>query len=759
MSDVFLSYASESWGRASELALALEARGWSVWWDRHIPVGSSFAGVIEKELAHARCVVVAWTRDACTSDWVRDEAEAARRRGVLIPVLLDPVEPPIGFRSIQAASLAGWKGDPAAAELGPLVQSIAQVLGSPPLPPPPPRRAEKPHADSRAQRNRDHMLAQVQRFWIEGVLERSIHDVAKIGLEIKMKPDAVENPWDSIFQQPDRLPEPVAPGTPPGNAFDSAGGALLVLGAPGAGKTTFLLELARDLIGRATRDPSYPIPAVFNLSSWATRRQPLDEWLIREMRDRYNVPEKIGKAWLAKDALLPLLDGLDEVAADHRDACVDALNDFHRRFPLTQLAVCSRTEEYNALASRLCFPAAIMLQPLTRAQIGEYLERGGEALAGVRRALSDDETVWELLDTPLMLSIVALTYANRPAGELESHGSPEERRDALFCAYVQAMFERRSKSARYRREKMVHWLSCLGALMARSGQSLFYIESLQPNALARRVLRSMVPALAAVLVGIAVGLPLALMSASGGTISGISVFGFAWILSLGVRPIKPVELLGWKWAGMGRGLLESLLASFGVFFLLSPLGSMILDWFDRGVLGWPSFHFGASLFLAVTFGLLGGVPRGVFCAVQVGELRERRVPNEGIRRSVWNALMSGALVALVASVFVTWAIGDYNRLLSTLRHSTIQSGTRIAVALGLSSSIAAGMLYGGFAALEHGILRLLLWKTGAAPLNYPAFLNHATDRILLHRTGGGYVFVHRLLLEHFARRANGSPVG
>ena len=36
------------------------------------------------------------------------------------------------------------------------------------------------------------------------------------------------------------------------------------------------------------------------------------------------------------------------------------------------------------------------------------------------------------------------------------------------------------------------------------------------------------------------------------------------------------------------------------------------------------------------------------------------------------------------------------------------------------------------------------------PWNYPRFLDYATERILLRKVGGGYIFVHRLLLEYFA---------
>jgi hypothetical protein len=57
---------------------------------------------------------------------------------------------------------------------------------------------------------------------------------------------------------------------------------------------------------------------------------------------------------------------------------------------------------------------------------------------------------------------------------------------------------------------------------------------------------------------------------------------------------------------------------------------------------------------------------------------------------------------------------------------------------------------GGLAAWRHGILRLLLRRAGVAPRHYVRFLDEAASCILLQKVGGGYSFVHRLLLDYFA---------
>ena len=128
MADIFISYASEDRARAEKLAQALGARGWSIWWDREIPLGRSFDEVIEKALAEARCVIVLWSRFSIVSEWVRNEASEARRRGILIPVFIEAVEAPLAFRLLNGADLRDWHGDSDHAEFLRLVERVGEFL-------------------------------------------------------------------------------------------------------------------------------------------------------------------------------------------------------------------------------------------------------------------------------------------------------------------------------------------------------------------------------------------------------------------------------------------------------------------------------------------------------------------------------------------------------------------------------------------------------------------------------------------------------
>ena len=133
MSDIFISYASEDRPRAQMLAEGLERYGWSTFWDRTIPIGKTWRETIGKELNDARCVIVLWSKTSIQSGWVQEEADDAKRRGVLVPILIENVQPPIGFRSIQAAHLENWDGTEPPQGFRRLIADIAALIGPPPL--------------------------------------------------------------------------------------------------------------------------------------------------------------------------------------------------------------------------------------------------------------------------------------------------------------------------------------------------------------------------------------------------------------------------------------------------------------------------------------------------------------------------------------------------------------------------------------------------------------------------------------------------
>src|ERR1700759_4331903 len=134
MSDVFISYKAEDRVRVVPLVAAIQADGLAVWWDAQIGGGEHWRQAIERELDQARCVLVAWSNGSIGPEgwFVRDEASRAQRRGVYLPILLDLVDPPLGFGEMQALSLVGWNGSRSDKRYIAILASVRAVIGSAP---------------------------------------------------------------------------------------------------------------------------------------------------------------------------------------------------------------------------------------------------------------------------------------------------------------------------------------------------------------------------------------------------------------------------------------------------------------------------------------------------------------------------------------------------------------------------------------------------------------------------------------------------
>jgi len=126
MADVFVSYARSDKARVAPLVAAIEAKGWSVWWDPEITPGQEFDDQIDAEIDAAKAVVVVWTPTSVASRWVRGEAREAAERGILVPVRFEQARLPMDVRAIHTTDLDGWNEDSASAP----AQECLRALGA-----------------------------------------------------------------------------------------------------------------------------------------------------------------------------------------------------------------------------------------------------------------------------------------------------------------------------------------------------------------------------------------------------------------------------------------------------------------------------------------------------------------------------------------------------------------------------------------------------------------------------------------------------
>lgn len=370
-----------------------------------------------------------------------------------------------------------------------------------------------PVAPSPAQRNRRRMLQRVRAMWIDGVLEPSLYGSSLITPELGEKQDAVATPWPSTQYQPKKKTAKPARTLSITEAYDEAGGDLLILGEAGSGKTTLLLQLACHLLLRAEHNDSFPLPVIFLLSSWTATQLPIEQWLIEELNDKYQVPRLLAKQWLHCEMLLPLLDGLDEVSPKVRSSCILAINTYKQQHGFNPLVVCSRLTEYLLFPPRILLQRAIVVQPLTLQQVDTYFKHAGANFSAISQLLREDLRLYGLITTPLMLNIITFAYQNKSSADLLMMHSSTQRYQSILETYVEQMLHRYPVESADSPQQLINQLTSLAKNMQQQGNTFFYIEHLQPNWIPKSSWREVYRWLAVLLPGIVIGaLPGLLMS-------------------------------------------------------------------------------------------------------------------------------------------------------------------------------------------------------------------------------------------------------
>ncbi len=514
------------------------------------------------------------------------------------------------------------------------------------------RKALMPHALSG--QDRVHMLRRL-RLRYEQMLSQSLQGAVQMELGLVSSPAAVQNAASLALHLPNQPEQPLPPHTSIREAYELAQQELLILGEPGTGKSTLLLELAHHLVEQAEQDTEQPLPVLLPLSSWATAHPPLQEWLSEQVARLYDVPRSLSQQWIQAELLLPLLDGLDEMEVSKRPDCIAAINTYHHSH-LQPLVVCSRTNEYETAATRerLVLHTAVVVQPLSPQQVDTHLANIGRAASSLRTALRKNEVLRELATTPLMLHILILTYHDTLVRELSQ--KEVQLREQIWDDYVQRMVKRKGDAERYPLNHTIAWLSWLARQLRQHSQTIFNLEQLQPDWLpkGRRVIYRWS-------VGLVVGL----------------LFGLVWGLVVGLGYGLIYELVNGLLFGLGRGLVVGL--GFGLGSGLgmkiepaeAPTGSWkslrskllvglvvgLVVWLGLGLVNGLLYGLGSGMLGGLLYGLLYGLLGWLGSGLSRKQLTERLMlsPNEGIRRS----LKYGLLVEASELRHKVWCVGHH----------------------------------------------------------------------------------------------------
>ena len=648
------------------------------------------------------------------------------------------------------------------------------------------------------QLQKNHLCQKIKQFWLEGVLNPIKQESTWVAMRFADTSQVIPQPyekhrWRYCIKKNQSQP---IPEYSQNDLLTQMKASLLILGEPGAGKTVALLEMADQWLLRYEQHTQHssdqpidnheltkpkrltqdsfeqvpPIPIILPLSSWTKKQATLESWLHDQLDQKYNVPKSATEALLQSNVLL-MLDGLDEVEPKQQQDCVDCLNHFMQNFPTVSLVVTCRSQEYHSLSKPLALDRAVTCLPLRRSDVERALSKK-ENHTGLLNKMKSDESLWPVLNTPLMLYIAQQVYTN-PTNDVntkqyqslhsQSHHSQflkasmtdhsdastvdtmclpkttmktqehvHQRCDDMFERYTQVMYQRCSDKRYYPQEKLTRWLSYLSDRLHQQQGTLFHVEWLQPEFLAREWQQNIVSVGSVVVCAIVVAFII--------SIAGMPLIGFGnallVTLMIGIPGSLMVGLLG-----CGDEIKPFTRFCFSFRYLKDRFLQIVITGMLSALVLGIGIYFVLGLHIALCVAVLKMMMFLVFGMLDVDSIRAdaRNItqPNEGIHQS----FRYGAIAMLVGA-----ALGAFIGML-------FQS-TYAVLSLTMLSGVMLALYYGWHSVIQHVLLRIIIVTGGYGPWNYVRFLEEAVSHAFLRKVGGGYMFLHRDLQEFFSNGSN-----
>jgi len=541
---------------------------------------------------------------------------------------------------------------------------------------------------------------------------------------------------------------------------------LLITGSPGSGKTVLAVELLMALL--ESRRPSDPVPVRLPLASWDTDK-PLEQWIASHLIETYRISASIAEALVTAGAILPVLDGLDEMDSSSKPGyssragrALRAMNRYQIRRSKADLVVTCRTPTYDALQEidlRAEDAARIEIHPVDAPRAEKYIlarvanqERWAALLHSLRKR--EPAVLADGLSTPWRLTLALTVYEERDSTTGAYLRSPDElldlgaQSDQALSEHLFRLLPQAALSAtpppnkRYQAERVEAWLAELAKFLnanASEGRSVggrtlsgsdIVPHELWPIAGTRgpRLVSSgfvaviWITGATVMLTHTEIGYTLPKMFGAGAMIFGAaaSIYSPWAIYWPEIRRAEPRRLA--TRTGVAKVLAGTIIGA-----CLSALVALFVEW----VLG------GLSTFQAsIIAGVGGGAIMGATRAMEKVGLAVTPDPREAVRKDLILGLTTWPLAGIVLGT----ALASFSGI-----------GWTFALALGLAGGFAAG-LCGGFAGGLAGsrYIAMLLISRGRIPWRLGAFLDWCYRAGLMRVVGIGYQFRHRELQDYLA---------
>jgi|GEM_PF-3087645 len=579
----------------------------------------------------------------------------------------------------------------------------------------------------------------------------------------------IKRSWENIPAMQDHRSISLPEGVRVWKIFEEAQQQLLILGEPGSGKTMLLLDLMRDLLEIAQNNNRQPIPLLIDLSSWNNPEQSLLDWLSIKIDLKYSLRADLAKEWLQTRQILPLLDGLDEVAPGYQHDCAIEINrwmtgDVEER--PCGIVVCCRREQFEKVVKEpLRLSRAICLQALRPDQITDYFRRLNVSEVAIE--IQQDSALIDFLNKPLFLSIVGQLLKENKFDLIiwKSKRNLMDKKSYLLDMYWEAMIHRELvidpkdqdneiKSRTYGRKippnsmLVKRGLIFIAKSLNQDFQADFVIERLQPEYLQKkeellfyRLICYLIFAIVAALIPNTLNtfiLPRAdfVKNLVPFSVLAILFLSFPWLkYALEVDKIKIAEKFNFliiiaRLKNPFLSILFSMMSS--VLFLI---GGIIHFYPQTQYI----IFFPVAIFSGV---LINKIIEWIFLNSRE-EIDDSHSFNQVFRKSILN------IVTFVLFILVIFLMIGFR--LSFGMGSIIEKDVYLAVLLSY-------LIYIIFFAscevlrpwVQHYILRKVMVSNKYYVPPYDLFLDYCTERRLLQRIGGRYRFMHKLLRDHFA---------
>ena len=577
-------------------------------------------------------------------------------------------------------------------------------------------------------------------------------------------------------------------------------GRLVILGAPGSGKTTLARRFVLDMLGGSPA--SQPVPVMVGIGSWDPLATPFENWLVDHLV--HNYPHLAGAAprgstlgaeLVERDAVLPVLDGFDEMAGALRGVALRALN--RTEFPLV---LTSRPEEYENAVSEadvLTAGAVVELEALTKGDLILYLPR--TAAGSGTESGSGPETVWvpivdglqhssnngagnvaTALSTPLMVSLARTIYSDTPGRSAAYLLDPrfkesEDIEDHLLAAYVPTVYGEGGEPARHAQSgawdyaQVSRWLNYLARHCRQLNTSdiAWWQLGTAMRLRSRAAVVALLSGLAVMLVSFVIDFPLllllderrgffelmemqALSSAISGVVAG-PVLGLVYALARRYGNIRPQPArVRWRIHRGGMSVLSR--AKLRVRVMIGAVSGFVFGVILDLLIYWASpIESGITVSAAIAVAV--AIVSRLEAPVDTNAAAEPITFLSATRRTVLiqmaiGAVVVGLVVGLGSRLFVNlldWLQKDggpgevVNPIHNVANVISIGFGAALAFCIALTA-------WGQWIVL----VRVWLPLTGRLPRNLFAFLEDAYERGVLRQSGSVYQFRHERLQRHLA---------